>query len=554
MKVRNVKRGSGIEFTSAGLFDFLVNSIDSRLGTNDNFSCYQNDPVAFCSDILGETLTPDVIEMLESVRDNMITVAISANATGKTHGAARTAIWFYKVFQECKVVTAAAPPFNNLKKLLWGEIDSVVYLNPELFKDDTITSMEIKRGPKQTLIGVSIPATGTDKEREAQFSGKHQEHMLFIFDEGDAVPDPPYKGAESCMSGGHFRMLIMFNPRQASGAVYRMIRDNQANVVHLSAFNHPNVLTGDDIIPGAVDRQTTVRRINEWTRPKIKGEKIEKESLFVLPDFLVGAVAKRKGSGFYPPLQAGEYVIVNSAFSYMVLGRYPAQGVDQLISRDWVSRARSRYDVYVAQYGKIPPVGVPGIVGVDCAEMGDDYNAICARYGGYMTDFTPGTDTWNGIDTIETGSKATDWYNSHQNISSAYVDGTGVGAGVAPHMYRLGCSAISVKAAASPTYKTELGEFGILRDQLWWQVREWLRTDSSAMIPPDEELIEELTTPTYEIQNGKIKVMSQDDIKEVLGRSPNKADALRHTFAGVTGGFFDNCQFDVHPSMQGIVQ
>jgi len=517
---------------------------------SNNFNKYQNDPVAFCSEILNETLTPDIIKMLESVRDNMVTVAISANATGKTFAAARAAIWFYKVFTESKVFTAAAPPFDNLKKLLWGEIGSITHTNPNLFKDDTITSMNIERGPEQFVTAVTIPSVGTDKDREARFSGKHQEHMLFIFDEGDAVPDPPYKGAESCMSGGHFRMLIMFNPRQASGAVYRMVRDNQANVVHLSAFNHPNVITGDDIIPGAVDRETTVRRINEWTRLMVDGEKVEKELLFDLPEFLVGVAAKRKGSGYYPPLEPGKYIVVNPAFSYMVLGRYPAQGTNQLISREWVSKARARYDIYVAHYGETPPAGSFGIMGVDCAEMGDDYNAVCARFGGYVTAFRPVADTWNGIDTIETGSRATDWYNSHGNITSVYVDGTGVGAGVAPHMQRLGCVAVSVKAAASPTYKTELGEFGILRDQLWWQVREWLRTDEGSMLPPDEELIEELTTPIYEIQNGKIKVMKQDDIKEVLGRSPNKADALRHTFAGTTGGFMDNCQFDVDPGMQ----
>lgn len=511
-----------------------------------DYSKYQSDPVGFCEHVLNEQLTPDVVAMLESVRDNMVTVAISANATGKTHGAARAAIWFYKVFQECKVFTAAAPPFDNLKKLLWGEIGSVTHKNPDLFKDDTLTSMHIERGPEQFLTAVSIPSVGTDKDREARFSGKHQEHMLFIFDEGDAVPDPPYKGAESCMSGGHFRMLIMFNPRQASGAVYRMIRDNQANVVHLSAFNHPNVITGNDIIPGAVDRETTVRRINEWARPIVEGEKVEKELVFTLPDFLVGQTAKRKGSGEYPPLVAGRYVVTNPAFSYMVLGRYPAQSTNQLISREWVSKARARYDIYVAQYGKTPPVGIPGIMGVDCAEMGDDYNAVCGRWGGYISDFQPVTDVWNGIDTIETGSRAADWYKAH-GITSAYVDGTGVGAGVAPHMQRLSCVAVSVKAAASPTYQTELGEFGILRDQLWWQVREWLRTDDTAMLCPDEELIEELTTPTYDIQNGKIKVMSQDDIKEVLGRSPNKADALRQTFAGVTGGFFSNCALNDFP-------
>jgi hypothetical protein len=141
------------------------------------------------------------------------------------------------------------------------------------------------------------------------------------------------------MSGGVIvRLLIMFNPRQNSGAVWRMQRDNTAHVVHLSALRHPNVIEGKDIIPGAVTRDTTVRRINEWTRPAHPDEKIEDDSLFEVPGFLVGVTAPKKNGGFYLPLPAGKRKITNPAFSYMVLGRYPAQGTNQLISNEWISR------------------------------------------------------------------------------------------------------------------------------------------------------------------------------------------------------------------------
>ena len=52
-----------------------------------------------------------------------------------------------------------------------------------------------------------------------------------------------------------------------------------------------------------------------------------------------------------------------------------------------------------------------------------------------------------------------------------------------------------------------------------------------AMLPPDDELIEELLVPTYAIINGKIKVMGKDEMKKQLGRSPDRADALGLTFA-----------------------
>lgn len=507
-----------------------------------SYTHYQDNPIGFCEEILHEKLTDDVKAMMESVRDYPITVAVSSNAVGKTHAGARIAIWFYKCHQNCKVFTAAAPPLENLKNLLWGEIGSVVTHNVDMFSGDTVTTLDIRRGPEDFLTGVTIPSSGTAQEREAKFSGKHQEHMLFVLDEGDAIPDDVYKGIESCMSGGiKVRLLIFLNPRQASGAVWRMQRDHTANVVHLSAFRHPNVIAGTDVIPGAVTRDTTVRRINEWTRSINPGERIEPESRFMLPEFLVGMTAPRQSGGSYPPLQAGERKITNAAFSYMVLGQYPAQGVDQLISREWISRARARYDIYVLEHGEKPPVGAVGVMGLDCAEMGDDLNVAVARYGGYLTPFT----TWGGVDTIETGSRAVDWYNSHK-VAHANVDATGVGAGVAPHMQKSGCVAVGVKVAERPTIKTEIGEFRLLRDQLWWLCREWLRTDPGAMLPPDEELIEELQTPTYSTDSGKVEVMKKADMKEVLKRSPNKADALCMTFAGA-GGFFSDCVFKDYP-------
>jgi hypothetical protein len=97
-------------------------------------------------------------------------------------------------------------------------------------------------------------------------------------------------------------------------------------------------------------------------------------------------------------------------------------------------------------------------------------------------------------------------------------------------MNKQGYPAEAVKVASKPTEKTELGAFRILRDQLWWATREWLRGDNGAMLPPDEQLIEELSVATYEIKNGKIQVMDSDTMRELLKRSPDKASALTMTF------------------------
>lgn len=490
------------------------------------YAMYADNPVGFGQDILGEDYTDDIKTLMESVRDNVVTIARSANATGKTHGAARVAVWFYKTHPDCQVYTAAAPPEDNLKRLLWGEIGSLVHKNNSLFKSDVIKDLHIQRNPLEFITGVTIPSSGTSAQKVAKFSGKHAPHLLFILDEGDAIPDAVYEGIESCMSGGTIvRLLIMFNPRSEAGEVWRMEAKGRANVVELSAFNHPNVLTGKNLIPGAVTRETTVSRINDWCRKLTKGEKAD-EHTFTLPEFLIGSTATMKTGGIYPPLEAGDYKITTPAFSYMVLGKYPSQGANQLISKEWISNARARWDVYTAKFGDKPPAGSSCIMGLDAAEEGVDENIASFRWGGYVEPFV----SWSGVDMYETGDKGASEYKK-RNAVKCGVDGTGVGAGVAPHMRRKSCNAHSIKVASSPTHKTEMGEFRILRDQLWWAVRDWLKNDPGAMLPPDDMLIEELMCPTYKVNGKYIEVMKKDDMKLVLKRSPDRADGLCLTFA-----------------------
>ena len=144
-----------------------------------------------------------------------------------------------------------------------------------------------------------------------------------------------------------------------------------------------------------------------------------------------------------------------------------------------------------------------------------------------------------------TGDKVAKMFMDH-DVESVFTDATGVGSGTAPQIIRtlrsfgvsVGRGTVNgVKVANAPTLTADmgdgdkLGEFAQLRDQLWWSVRQWLKTDSSAMLPPDQMLIEELLAVTYEVVNGKVKVMSREKISKSLKRSPDRASSLCLTFA-----------------------
>jgi phage terminase large subunit len=508
--------------------------ITSGVETNAPFAQYADSCVRFGEEVLGQHFTDDVKTMMESVRINPVTIARSSNATGKTHGAASVVIWFYKAFPNAQIYTTAAPPEKNLRTLLWGEMGAIIEQHKEVFAGDKIIDLHISRSKKCFITGVAIPTTGSREQRQAKFSGKHAPNMLFVVDEGDAVPEEIYEAIESCMSGGNARLLILFNPRMQSGPLWRMEKQRAANVVEMTTFRHPNVVTGQDVIPGAVDREKTVRRIQQWTRPLTKDEKVDAEC-FEVPPFLVGYRAKALSGDYYPPLMAGPRKIVNPVFFHMVLGQYPAQNEFQLINQAWIDRARARWDAYVAKFGEVPPKAVKPIVGLDIAEFGNDSNAFCPRYGGWVAPIT----TWKGIDPNDTATRAAGLCATIE-ARQIFVDALGVGAGVPGGVKEKSrkfhsptpLQVFGVKVSRSPNFKAQEGEFGVMRDQLWWAMREWLRTDTSAMLPPDEDLIEELIAPTYGYdKKGKIKVMDKDAMREVLKRSPDRGESLMLTFA-----------------------
>ena len=61
----------------------------------------------------------------------------------------------------------------------------------------------------------------------------------------------------------------------------------------MSAFDHPNVIYGDDkIVPGAVTREKTARRINDWTIPLEEDEE-EDSTRYEGPVLMVGYYAWR---------------------------------------------------------------------------------------------------------------------------------------------------------------------------------------------------------------------------------------------------------------------
>lgn len=542
-----------------------------------DFEKYQKDPIVFFKNVLKiEHIPDDLVKIAESIRDNKITVCQSATGVGKTYIAAAAAIWHYRCFPKSQTIVVAAPPESNLKEKAWSEITDMVLKNRRIFKNDKILTLKItddidlnkKDGDleegsgKHFIVGKTIPTAGSAEEREAKFSGQHADFLFFINDESDAIPNEVFKGEDGCLSGDGSKQLNLFNPKRKSGWVYDLIKDGRANVIVMSAFNHPNVITGKNLIPGAVSRDKTIERIWEWTQ-ELKENEEPDSSCFEIPEFLVGVVAEKPSGGFYDPLPSGWRRIVNSAFSYKVLGVYPSSTENSLISETWIDAAVSRWKLYTAEYGKDATKGINCILGMDVADQGSDSCVVARRYGNYIAGF----ESWRGVDLDLSSDKLAKIYVENDAFQ-ANVEADGIGAAIPPKIGRMfywkcenkECEGyektyldehisqcpichkeftrkhFSVKKVyvSSPSdKKCEFGRLHLTRDELAWEVAQWLKKEPSAMIPDDPELREQcLVFEYYEDQNsGKIKVSDKKTIKKKLnGRSPDKFAALAQCF------------------------
>jgi hypothetical protein len=178
----------------------------------------------------------------------------------------------------------------------------------------------------------------------------------------------------------------------------------------------------------------------------------------------------------------------------------------------------------------IVPTDSAIVWGLDVARFGDDTSCLVKRQGPVMLE--PSRE-WKKLDLMQLCGIISAEYRLtplDAKPTSINIDVIGLGAGVVDRLREMGLPARGVNVGESPS--TNDGRYMRLRDELWFQVREWFGT-RAVRIPKDDPLIAELVVPKYKIESsGKIKAESKDELKKRGEKSPNRADALCLTFAG----------------------
>lgn len=198
----------------------------------------------------------------------------------------------------------------------------------------------------------------------------------------------------------------------------------------------------------------------------------------------------------------------------------------QIIPTEWIRRAQARWTPR-------PPQHIPMCtMGVDCSGGGTDPMIIAPRYDGWFAEMIEIPAKELPADSL--GKTATGHIVAHRRDRALVVIDMGGGYGGAAYE-RLKENDIEVhgyKGAETSTRRTRDRKLGFTnaRSAALWAFREALDPDqpggSPIALPPDPELMADLTAATFEVTPNGIKAESKEKVCERLGRSTNKGDAV----------------------------
>lgn len=218
-----------------------------------------------------------------------------------------------------------------------------------------------------------------------------------------------------------------------------------------------------------------------------------------------------------------DYGIDSDYVRVRVRGLPPNSASTQFIARDLIAEARKR------------TVGAedfqPIVVGVDVARFGDDRSVIRTRRGRDAKTWP--AKVFRGLTTMQLAAKVQEHVaelGAIQQVGAVFIDGVGVGGGVVDRCRQLNVpNVIEVNGGAKPNNARYFNK----RTEMYGNLRDWL---PGAAIPDEQGLEDELVAVEYAITpQNQIALMPKEDLKELLGESPDDADALALTFAEPVG-------------------
>lgn len=437
----------------------------------------RRDPVWFMKEVLGvKKITGQQKRLIKSVRDNRRTAAPAGHGIGKTYISACIVIWFLFCFDQSKVLTTA-PTWFQVENLLWAEVRKMIARSIlSNFCSPLLTKLKLDE---------DWFAVGLSTNDPTSFQGIHAPFVLIVFDEATGIKSEIWQASEGVAVGKDDRFLAIGNPTDPASRFKEVCDSPIWNVIVLSSEDHPNVTTGENVIPGAVTKEWIEERLIDY--------------------------GGRESAGFRA----------------RVRGLFPEQGSDMLISLADVERARLRWrDPALSVKRKILATGA------DIARFGDDSTVIGDLW---ENDENPEEmdfnifGSWIKQDTMATTGRIVDRITISKNnkrkqvIRRVGIDDSGLGGGVTDRMKEQKYKVFPFNGGEKAI---DYDKFLNRRAEMLWMVREELIADR-LNLPDHPKLIGELTNIKYSFDSkGRIKIEPKEDLKKRIGRSPDFADTL----------------------------
>lgn len=423
----------------------------------------------FALTVFDSTLRPKQIEFVKAFQNNKRVTFKGGVGFGKTHALA-ILVWWALFTHDNVQVTIYGPNQGQLERGIWKELQLLHARMNERFKDwFDINQEKIRR--KSNPAGCLATFALASPDNVAAARGLHQINNFVFVDEATGVPDFIFTEAlVNVLRDKNGKLCLISNPSTTSGYFWETWNGPIAELwthVHGRMTDAPHV-TEQDLAEAAIEYGGKDSRL----------------------------------------------------YGIMVNGEFPDNDTDGLIPRWAVEEAVDNPEA-------APAASYPVIWGLDPAD-GGDRSVLVKRHDNKII----GICKWNGTDLMQLAMKVRDEYEATPpklRPKAICVDANGVGNGAYVNLAYMGLPARKIMVTNSPTRKPEL--YSRLRDQIWWECREWF-LNGGVCIPKHDDLIKELVTPTYDSDNGKIKVEKKDSIRKRLkGNSPDFADALCLTFA-----------------------
>jgi hypothetical protein len=461
---------------------------------------YRTDPVAFVEEVLGvTTVAPYQRRILEAILKHRRVCVRSLHGIGKTTVSAWIVLWFTAVHDQVKVPTTASA-WRQLKEFLWPEIHKWA-LKADWSKIDIKIRLGRELLAQRLVISPTAFAFALNSVDEAKIEGAHSENILYLFDEAKTIPPEIWDAAEGALSTDGSYAVALSTPGDSIGRFY----DIQMKKPGFEDWHTVHVTLEEAIAAGRVNRDWAEKRKAQW------GES--------------GMLYRRR-----------------------VLGEFAEDEAETVISLSMVERAQARWDALMKRVDDLVANGshtqdealtaVWGplqCLGVDPARMGRDRTGYAYRHvpGILKIERTSKQDLMSTTGRVVAITRDTD--------GLAHIDPIGLGAGVYDRLNELWitgewrsnektCPAKAINVGIKTKFTDRTGQFRfrLLRDFLWWNMREILESDEIAL-PPDDELVQDLIAAKYkQLSDGTIMVESKDEMREHLPekRSPDVGDAV----------------------------